>query len=320
MKRTNQNQGFTIVEMLTVMGIIAILIGLLLPALNQVKDYSRQIQQKAQFHSIDPALEMYKNEFGTYPESNDNKDLYDNTKNNAFDPTPYGGANKLAEAMVGLDLLGFHPKSGFTADGKNNIDGSGRFPVYDPINGITTTAVPPYTETAAQNIACRKKYIDLESANAFQMQDIYTNYATPGFLKSSFVLCDIYARKRVSGKKTGMPILYFKARTNYQFQDYDDTNVIKDDIYYLYDNVNLLSLNSPEDATVKHPLWDATTDLKDFEDMILNKQVQNATQALGSGGVKRPYRADSYILISAGKDGLYGTADDIFNFEKSADQ
>ena len=30
----------------------------------------------------------------------------------------------------------------------------------------------------------------------------------------------------------------------------------------------------------------------------------------------RPYRADSYILMSAGFDGLYGTKDDVFNFEK----
>jgi hypothetical protein len=30
----------------------------------------------------------------------------------------------------------------------------------------------------------------------------------------------------------------------------------------------------------------------------------------------RPYRADSYILLSAGFDGQYGTPDDIFNFEK----
>ena len=29
----------------------------------------------------------------------------------------------------------------------------------------------------------------------------------------------------------------------------------------------------------------------------------------------RPYRADSYILISAGYDGLYGTRDDICNFD-----
>jgi hypothetical protein len=29
----------------------------------------------------------------------------------------------------------------------------------------------------------------------------------------------------------------------------------------------------------------------------------------------RSYRADSYILLSAGYDGLYGTADDVCNFE-----
>jgi hypothetical protein len=28
----------------------------------------------------------------------------------------------------------------------------------------------------------------------------------------------------------------------------------------------------------------------------------------------RPMRSDSYILISAGFDGLYGTSDDVFNF------
>ncbi|MHC4570422.1 MAG: hypothetical protein ACYTE3_32315, partial [Planctomycetota bacterium] len=29
----------------------------------------------------------------------------------------------------------------------------------------------------------------------------------------------------------------------------------------------------------------------------------------------RPYRADSYILISAGWDGEYGTPDDVCNYE-----
>ncbi len=32
-------------------------------------------------------------------------------------------------------------------------------------------------------------------------------------------------------------------------------------------------------------------------------------------GPSRPYRPDSFILLSAGYDGLYGTADDVCNFE-----
>ena len=44
-----------------------------------------------------------------------------------------------------------------------------------------------------------------------------------------------------------------------------------------------------------------------FENMIVNENVQT---------IRRPYRADGYILISAGKDGDFGTADDVFNFDK----
>jgi prepilin-type N-terminal cleavage/methylation domain-containing protein len=317
MKFTDKTRGFTIVEMLTVMGIIAILIGLLVPALNQVKDFSKRIQQKAQFHSIDVALELFKNEFGAYPESKDNSIV----TVNPYDATPYCGANKLAEALVGIDLLGFHPKSGFTALGVNDIDGDNTEEViYHPAAAVTSSA-GTYTETAAQNVAARKKFIDLENANAFQMKDIYTNYGS--FLQNSFVLCDIYSQKRNSGTKTGMPILYFKARTAYQFQDYTDTNAEADDVYYIYDNSNLLDLGTPADQSVSHPLWTGAlaTDLLTFEEIVLNKQVQIATKTVAlPDGIKQPYRADSYFLLSAGKDGLYGTSDDLLNFEKSSQQ
>ena len=37
-------------------------------------------------------------------------------------------------------------------------------------------------------------------------------------------------------------------------------------------------------------------------------------KVLEASGILWPYRADSYILISAGIDGLYGTSDDMTNF------
>jgi len=314
MKRT---KGFTIVELLTVMGVIAVLIGLLVPALGLVKDYSKRIQQKAQMHSIDVGIEMFKNEFGNYPESKDNSFA----AVNPIDSTVYCGANKLAEAMIGWDFLGYHPRSGFTANGYNDVNGDGTAEfVYDTTNGIQT-GVPgsPYNEVnGAENIANRKRFIDLENANGFQMQDVYAPAVVTGagWTKSTnVVLCDVYAKKRLSSKKTGMPILYYRARTGFQFQDY--TNGIDDDIYNYNDNINLLALNSPDDNAIQHPLYDRSNDYADFESIILNQQVLQATvTAANPTGVKRPYRADSFFLLSAGKDGLYGTADDVVNFEK----
>jgi len=324
MKRVEKKaDGFTIVELLTVMGVIAVLIGLLVPALNMVKDFSREIQQKAQFHSIDVGLELFKNDFGVYPESKENS--YPPT--NPVDPDYYSGAHKLAEAMVGLDLLGFHPKSGFTSSGFNDLDGLGGLApvqIYDPVNGIY---LPPiYEETGQQNIDNRKKYMDLEHANAFRMEDIYRNWGS--FDRLNFVLCDVFAKKRQSGKKTGMPILYYRARTAFKFQDYltntiggNDTDpATNDDIYNYWDNERLLALgDADQGSTVYHPLRTGTVanDLETFEEMLLNKQVQTATQTAGfPQGIKRPYRDDSYILISAGKDGLFGTSDDVLNFTR----
>lgn len=48
--------GFTIVEILTTVAIIAILIGLLIPALNMVKEAALNVKQKAQFNGIGFAL------------------------------------------------------------------------------------------------------------------------------------------------------------------------------------------------------------------------------------------------------------------------
>jgi len=326
--KLNRTTGFTIVELLTVMGVIAILMGLLVPALTLVKDYSKEVQQKAQFHSIEVGLGMYKTEFGSYPPSRDNMSAYNPPP---VDPllgadSAYGGANKLAEVMVGLDMLGFHPASGFRADNRNVRDEAlpgdppdlRDFLVYHA--GVDDPQYPAFGESAKENVDARKgPYIDLENANAYKMEDVYNDLtlSTEAFYTDegldSLVLCDVYAEKRAhSSKKTGVPILYYKARVQYTYQDYDNTTDpegidIENDIYYYPDNQNLLELGMPTDQTIQHLVGDGIDDWLDFENMIRNTQVTT---------VKRPYCADSYILICAGKDGMYGTADDIFNFDK----
>lgn len=304
-----RGSGFTIVELLTVMSVIAILIGLLVPALNLVHDFANELQQSAQFHSIEVAVDMFvaNSGYGTYPPSDDNQfDLNPPPAPLGPDPMAYGGAQKLAEALVGLDLLGYHPESAFRSDGQN-LDTLGQVYRVYPQPGMATR----------KNIEARKgPFIELENANAFRMAEIYQNTGSfdPNPLTSSFVLCDVYKKNRISGKKTGMPILYYRARTTYFEQRSDRVlppagpDNIDDDIYYYRDNVNLLALGTPENGS-PHILdgSDLPADWLRFEDMILNKDITT---------VSRPYRAGSYILISAGKDGLYGTADDMTNFKK----
>lgn len=248
--------------------------------------------QYRQFQSIEVGLELFKAEFGSYPSSTDNQILTFPVEL-GNDPNAYCGAAKLAEAMVGMDLLGFHPDSTFRSDGLNLI-----------WNGSAFIVGPVYT-TTPENLAERVgPFIDLEDAGAFRLDDIYED--TGSFSGSSLVLCDVFEKQRHSGKKTGMPILYFRARTAFMEQDY--TNGIEDDIYYYPDNLPILQLGFAENQQIRHPLADGVDDWQDFENMILNPNITV---------IKRPYRADTFILISAGPDGLYGTSDDVYNFNYS---
>ncbi len=242
--------------------------------------------------------------YGTYRPSDEN--LLDPSPPPVLGPDPfgYGGAQKLAEALVGWDLLGYHPESAFRSDGFNTDRAGQQYLVYDP--------------RTRQNVDEREgPYIELENANAFKMGDIYSNIGA--FNPDNYVLCDVFTKMRTGlggvygSKKTGMPILYYRARTANFEQTYGQAlppagpDGIDDDIYYYRDNVNLLALGTPDGTAHILDGSDNAVDWQRFEEMILNDEITT---------LNRPYRAGSYILISAGKDGLYGTADDLTNFTK----
>jgi len=170
----------------------------------------------------------------------------------------------------------------------------------------STDLYPP--DPNSDNLKARKgPFLPLESANAFQIGDIYDDLKGIFNDPCSFVLCDVYTRNMITGKKTGMPILYYKAETSKNLHDPNNlpaspltTNV---NIYNFWDNQELLMLGKPwETDQSAHSLFDP-------EKFYKNTKSHKITTA------DRPYRADSYILLSAGFDGEYGTADDICNFE-----
>ena len=303
-KQFEKRAAFTIVELLTVMSIIVILIGLLVPALSSVKRFAKKVKQQAQFHSIGAAMELFSNEEDGYPDSTAHDEVGEE----------YCGAMRLCEAMVGQDLLGFHPSSHFRSD--LTIDGTAETLLYD---------YDPDSETDdpnEENIRARKgPYLQIENANAYRLGDLFNdigNFRTDS--ENLFVLCDEYSKvtHKVTGKKVGMPILYYKANTSgirhdTDYEPTDDNN--NGNIYNYFDNDELVLLGMPWAPGLSHPICSdtsGTTSTGDTADWrIFYEMTRNDDIAIEAG---RPYRADSYILLSAGFDGEYGTSDDIFNF------
>ncbi len=274
--------GLTIIELLIVLGIIALLVGLLLPAVSAVKKMAKETKQKAQFATIELALEAFKNDYGDYPPS----DWF------LLPPHPssihYCGSQRLAEALLGWDLLGFHPNSAWREDGLDVTGGPG---TYDPAQtrDINGDGVPDTFDER------KGPYLELANVGAFRLVDLFETIV---FLDpNTFVICDVFGAKKISmanGKivRAGAPILYYRADTS--------GNKIST-IYNRRDNRFLILTKQIADFSRDHPLMRAGI----FYDYIKNPKITARDW---------PYRPDSYILISAGADGLYGTPDDICNF------
>jgi prepilin-type N-terminal cleavage/methylation domain-containing protein/prepilin-type processing-associated H-X9-DG protein len=67
--------GFTLVELLVVIGIIALLISILLPALNRAREHAQTIQCLSNLKQIGAAANMYSNEFNSCIIPYDYRDL-----------------------------------------------------------------------------------------------------------------------------------------------------------------------------------------------------------------------------------------------------
>ncbi len=315
-----KRSGLTVIEILVVVGIIALLVGMLLPAVHTVQKMARETKQKAQFTSIELGLAAFKNDYGDYPPS----DWQGPVVGGVGD---YCGAQKLAEALVGWDLLGFHPSSAWRSDG---LDNGGGGTVY----------------TASDTLEKRNgRYVDLDTANAFLLgggpDALFpdTSGSWGGALAPrTYVLCDVFPvneRKVILGnEKTvspGTPILYYRANpaSKVLFPLPGDLDVLTEArIYNARDNAALIGLGRLADAAkpagmrrlhkldgscllepeeVRRLLNPGDVFLYFYQLYIRDPRVQQRPW---------PYRPDSYLLISAGADGLYGTDDDICNFGK----
>jgi len=287
-----QNRAFTIVEIVTVVTIIAILMGILLPAITTVKKMVKNTEQQAQLATIALAIQAFKNDYGQYPESD-----YRNLSNN-----DYSGAQMLTEALLGWDLMGFHPDS--TWDAENRDD------VYKTDSSFSDTE-------REKNLEERKgPYLERSDTKVFHIGDLFKSANIRGLESDeSYVISDVFRYKKIPDRDTdktvtaGSPVLYYRARPHKKLLDSDDW---EDSIYDYMDNRWLIAAKSRQDIvdkrlTEQHKLVDSEYF---YEEYIADPKISRPDD-----NRYWPYRPDSYLLISAGYDGEYGTEDDITNFK-----
>ncbi len=277
--------GFTIAELLTTIAIIAILIGILMPALSEVKKLAKETKQKAQISSIEMGINLYKNDSGDYPPS----------RGTLPGPYEYCGAQMLAEAMFGQDLLGFHPDSLFDPDDPNQF----------------------YVNPNDDNLRKRKgPYLQRENIGVFEPNDIFNSFQSNGLEPYKYMICDVFTvvNRTIGGKKykVGTPVLYFRADTSRT--DINPVTNIDERIYNFWENELLVAQGRVIDGKRHEDFFTGGGGNSSYEPFYTYITDPLASTTTGTNPRRRPVRPDSFLLISAGNDGFYGTADDICNF------
>jgi len=288
-------------ELLVVISIVAMLVGMLAVGLKSVVRQARSLKQKTILRSMDTGLELFAKDFDDYPESA-------MTSNNGAPPYVCG-AQHLVEALVGRDGRGFEPKTKWYAP---NAD--------------------PDLYTDDQKSLWRRKgpYTELKDAGAFLLTELYDNPTTPLFSNNTPaeplkqprapVFADIFHLRRVrTGDQrmvaVGNPIVYFKAdKASRFFGDVTEQPDHNKWIYKYADNREIFALGSVKDPAVQHRYAPDFVDPDTGETGpdLFYEAITNPTMA--TDRFKKPYNPGTFILISAGWDGVFGTKDDVTNF------
>src|SRR3954454_10020969 len=127
--------AFTLVELLVVIGIIAVLVGILLPALNKARNSAKTLQCKSNLRQIGIAVQMYTNaNHGFYPPGmaqDANQSFYNWTSLLTYMMDHKGGPTNSASDVSGGGTTGGFRKIFLCP----SVEG---FATFDPLNNAVT--------------------------------------------------------------------------------------------------------------------------------------------------------------------------------------
>ena len=297
-------KAFTLTELLVVIAIIGLLVGLAVPALMGAKKAAKKMAEKNNLTNMELAIEQFKLDHGFYPESGERQIPL---PVNLVPPKVAGpgpkdqGAHLLFEAMAGLDTLGYEESHYYWYE--DGGQGSGQT-IGTPIKWndagtlILTAKRWEYMDLSKTRYGVIGDHVDPTVLRAHPGSNNFGSGSNPNYvfldnLEWNEPRAILYYRARKSGKVLA---------DIYKYDDnVDITMDTNSDGYIQY-----REMPNPNDHSV--PNFDAP----DFYVYIVDPR----TEVTGVSVAVRPFNKDTFLLISAGWDHIYGTEDDITNFNK----
>jgi len=344
-----RRSGFSLVELLTVIFIIALLIGILIPSLGRARDAAKKVSTAKGLDSIKVGLELFKNDNGSdFPQTNGYPPSFVHPPLSVYDgytfdpykgefpfkegnPVVYG-AHWLPAMLMGVDSQGYIKRSSIPRQQT----------ALQPPHWYDPDAIP------GKVIERSPMYVTPENAPTRKTSELAGRLpSNPGQL---FPDWDAMSHLPVFVDNWDQPILYYASNTsgkatNMVEEEHDPNNSYsgsadqtKGPPYYFHqDNIGF---TGDEDVTGwelsnsqgKHAIQKSGKDLtaadlieednkETFAHYIVDRKVysnllsvaESATGNVPTNSPLRPVNADTYLLISAGVDGRFGTSDDVSN-------
>jgi prepilin-type N-terminal cleavage/methylation domain-containing protein len=294
-----RRRGFTLIEMMAVVAVLALLLALLFPALSRARRQARRNATRSTFQSLSTALEQYKADWGVYPRSN-----------GADEPKP--PTSVASDARTGAEMLvdflcgpsdDYRDRDGnldpaeltyvWLSDPAETTPAPGTIPARSGLKkmnvpGLTNfgKTIGPYMEYSPKRVVTITTGPNLSGSAG-------------GIGGGSGGSGPENIRREVFADSWGRPILYWRARRGAFDPDSDPLTWARQ-IFPVADNVAVLDSKTysglSADNTFDDPaMWTWTK--------YLRQERSDQDVVLGHGNI--PDR-DKFLLISAGPNGRFG--------------